>query len=156
MTRDEFWSGPVWPVANAMMRSGNQPGIIKQWVASAYQWALDNRGPDAGAIKAWVPHFQPRPFYTAAELTPMWPALVAAMGLPFRNVNYSPGRLANALDYAKLPLLIRDDGGVWFRDPARPGEESTYYIVEQVHYWKKRHLSQEEFEDAYYTIRPFT
>ncbi len=150
MTRSEFWGGPVYKTVQAIKARGNQEGIVKVWIAAAHQWALDNRGPDAEAIKAWVPYFQPRPFYTAAELAPMFPALVAALGLPFRNVNYSPGRLANALDYAKLPTLIRNDGGAWFSDPARPGHESVYYIMERPHYWRRQKLSQEEFENAYY------
>ena len=151
MTRNEFWTGPVYTVVKAMKACGNQPGLIAQWVEAARQWSLDNRGPDAEAIKAWLPYFQPRPFYTAQELTPMWPALVAAIGRAnkYRNVNYSPGRLANALDYARLPKVIRNDGTEWFLNPVTQRNDK-FYIVERIHHWKNRHLTQEEFLEAYY------
>lgn len=152
MTRNEFYTGPIYQVVKAMLAQGNEPGLIKRWVASAYQWALDNRGPESEAIKAWVPHFQPRPFYTAGELAPMFPALEAALGLSRKHHrrNYSPGRLANALDYAKLPVLKRDDGEVWFQNPALPHRQDRYYIVERIGHWKKQRLTQEGFENVYY------
>lgn len=119
---NDFWTSPVYGVIKAMKATGNKPGIIQQWVALSHQWALENPGRQANAILAWIPHFQPRPFYTAAELAPMFPALIVALGLSDRPVKYSAKRLEHMLDYGGLPRLTKD------RD---------YFIVEQIHKWRK-------------------
>lgn len=112
-----FWKSPVYGVIKAMKATGNQPGIIQQWVELARQWALENPGPDADAILAWVPHFQARPFYTAAELAPIFPALIVALGLAERPPRYSVKRLEHLLDYGGLPRLT---------------ENPNYFIVERI------------------------
>lgn len=119
---NDFWKGPVYGVVKAMKATGNQPGVIKQWVAMAEQWAHENPGPEADAILAWAPHFQPRPFYTAAELAPIFPALIVALGLAKRPPKYSAKTLEHMLDYAGLPRLTDD---------------KNYFIVEQIHKWRK-------------------
>lgn len=140
----------IYAVVQAMKARGNQPGLIAQWVALAHQWALDHRGPDADAIRAWLPYFQPRPFYTAGELAPMWPALVVALGLSERPATYSPGRLANELDFGGLPVLHRDGDSVWFRNPLDRTKIERYYIVERIHHWRHRKLTQEQFEREFH------
>lgn len=144
-----FWSGPIYGVIQAMKACGNKPGIIAQWVALAHQWALDHRGPEADAIRAWLPHFKPRPFYTAHELAPMFPALIVALGLTDRPSTYSPERLANELDFGGLPVLRRDDESIWFRNPMDRTKVERYYIVERIHYWRKQKLTQEQFEGEF-------
>lgn len=147
-----FWSGPTYGVIQAMKARGNRPGIIQQWVALAHQWVLDHKGPEAAAIRAWLPMFQSRPFYTAAELVPMFPALVVALGLTDRPPRYSVGRLATELDYGKLPCVKNADGSQWFRNPADSTKVERFYIVERIHVWKDLELTQEEFEHAYYEL----
>lgn len=147
--RESFWGGPTYGVITAMKARGNQPGLIAQWIALAHQWALDHRGPEADAMRKWLPLFQARPFYNAAELAPMWPALVVALGLLDRPPIYSPGRLANELDFGGLPVLHRDDGGVWFRNPLDRSKIERYYIVERIHHWRHRKLTQGAFEGEF-------
>lgn len=141
-----FWSGPTYGLIQAMRATGNKPGVIAQWVGLAHQWALDHKGPEADAIKAWLPYFKPRPFYAADELAPMFPALIAALGLSERPPQYSASRLANELDYGGLPVLKRDDDSIWFRNPLDRTKIARYYIVERIHYWSKRKLTQEQLE----------
>ncbi len=64
----------------------------------------------------------------------MWPALAIAIGHTqyWPSVQKSPHRLANELDYAKLPHF--EIG------------ERKYYIVERAHFWKK--ATQEERENV--------
>lgn len=143
--RTAFWNGPTYGVIQAMKARGNKPGVIAQWVALAHQWALDHRGAESDAIKVWIPYFKPRPFFTAAELAPMFPALIVALGLTDRPPSYSAGRLASELDFGGLPCLKRDDG-IWFRNPVDNTKIERYYIVERIHYWRKQKLTQEQFE----------
>lgn len=144
--KHHFWDGPTYGVIKAMKASGNRPGVIAQWMQLAHQWALDHRGPDAAAIREWLPYFQARPFYTAFELTPMFPALVTALGLSDRPPNYSSGRLAHELDFGGLPVLKRDDGSEWFENPVDRSRTDRYYIVERIHHWRKQKLTQVQFE----------
>lgn len=109
----------------AMGRTGNQPGIIAQWKASVEEWALKQAGnADAEAVKAWLPLWQPRPFYTAEELAPMWPALAIATGYrtTWPTVLKSAARLENELDFLRMPRL---------RVPWR-----KFFICERIHFWK--------------------
>src|SRR5690606_35772136 len=141
-----FWDGPTYGVIQAMKARGNTPVVISHWVALVHKWALDHKGPDADAMRTWLPHFQPRPFYPDAELVPIFPALVVALGLTERPPSYSEGRLAHELDYGGLPVLKRDDGGIWFRNPLDRTKVARYYIVERLHYWRKRAITQEQLE----------
>lgn len=113
-------------IVHAMRRSGNHPGIIERWKNNVAGWAEANRtDPNAAAVNAWLPLWQPRPFYTADELAPMWPALAIITGFTQRwpEVLKSPARLANELDYLKLPRL---------RD--RP----EFFVCERIHYWRDK------------------
>jgi hypothetical protein len=118
----------------AMMKAtGNRPGVIAQWKAAVADWAQKYRtNPDAASANAWLPLWQPRPFYTAEELAPMWPALAIATGFTSRwpAVLKSARRLANELDFCGLPRLGH---GL-----------QKYFIVERIHYW--REASKEEIE----------
>lgn len=130
----------TWHIIQAMKATGNQPGIIEKWKNDLAQWA-STRNPndrDVAAILAWLPLWQARPFYTAEELAPMWPALAIATGATERwpSVLKSPARLANELDFYGLPRLP------YCR---------KYFIVERLHYWQRAsdHEIMREMEHAF-------
>jgi hypothetical protein len=119
-----YWKGETHHIIQAMKATGNRPGIIAQWKEDVAAWAQMNRtDPNAAAVNAWLPLWQPRPFYTADELAPLWPALAIATGFTERwpAVLKSARRLAHELDYYGLPRLN------YFRQ---------YFICERLHYWR--------------------
>jgi len=131
---NSFWYSPTYKIIRAMQATGNGPGVIRQWVGQLAETAEKHPGPEADAVKAWLPHWQNRPFYTAAELAPIWPALAMALG--FADKMYAaknPMRLRRELEWGKLPQLQG-----W------PG----YFIVEQQGFWKKMTLTEEELRDV--------
>lgn len=138
MSGREFWKGETWAIIRAMKAKGNQPGIIADWKDSVRLWAENNpRDPNAAAVLSWLPMWQVRPFYTADELAPIWPALAIVVGhtVHWRTVPKSAKRLEFELDYAGLPRL----------------EFPTlrkYFIVERIHHWSKATLEQIEKEFA--------
>jgi hypothetical protein len=149
-----FWESETYAIIKAMKRSGNRPGVIAEWKDAVERWAdlpenLGNK--DAAAVRAWLPAWQPRPFYTAAELAPMWPALAIAVGATMRLVHpKSAMRLANELDFGGLPRveLTLDypvDGNEL--DVRNLPHFRDYFIVERIHHWN-RPLSVKEFLDA--------
>ncbi len=140
-----FWESETYAIIKAMKRSGNRPGVIAEWKDAVERWAdlpenLGNK--DAAAVRAWLPAWQPRPFYTASELAPMWPALAIAIGATMRLAHpKSPMRLANELDFGGLPRvqMLDQSDDLW---------ASNYFIVERIHHWN-RPISREEFSDAF-------
>jgi hypothetical protein len=131
----KFWKGETWAIVKAMQATGNRPGVVTEWKNKVAAWAQANRtDPNAAAVNAWLPMWQPRPFYTVEELAPMWPALAIAVGYTTRwpNVVKSARRLEYELDFAGLPH---------FRAQGR-----KYYIVECIHLWKD--AAQEDRENA--------
>jgi hypothetical protein len=119
-----YWKGETHHIIQAMKATGNRPGIIARWKEDVAAWAQMNRtDPNAAAVNAWLPLWQPRPFYTADELAPLWPALAIATGFTERwpAVLKSARRLAHELDYYGLPRLN------YFRH---------YFICERLHYWR--------------------
>jgi len=144
MSKNPFWSSPTYTIIKAMNLTGNQEGVIAQWVGKAAQWAERHPGPDAEALKAWLPHWRNRPFYTAAELAPLFPALAIALALTSRwQEPKHPTRLRNELIMGDLPRLKNSDGTLDFIVNGRYHE---FFIVEQIGRWKLRELSQTEFE----------
>lgn len=139
----------IYEVVNHMTRNtGNGPGMVRVWIDAALKWADENPGPQAQAIRDWTAHWQVRPFYTATELTPLFPALIVAFGILERPpAQMSARRLANYLDYFKLPKLRNAGNGTHFRHPYRY-ELEEFYIVEQIHKWRKAMLTQKEFENV--------
>lgn len=112
-------------IIRAMKATGNQPGVIEKWKHTVMVWAQLNRtDPSAAAVNAWLPLWQPRPFYTAEELAPLWPALAIATGFTDRwpAVVKSAKRLEHELDFYRLPRLT------YCR---------KYFIVERIHYWTR-------------------
>ena len=130
-----FWESETYAIIKAMKRNGNRPGLIAEWKDAIERWAMlpeNMRCPDAAAVRAWLPVWQPRVGYTVEELAPMWPALAIAVGhaTHWPAVLKSPKRLEFELDYAGLPFhLVR---------------LQKFYIVERVHHWSK--ISPVEFE----------
>lgn len=125
--------GETYRIIQAMRATGNQTGIIAQWKAMVEQWAELNRNiADAAAVRAWLPLWQTRPFYSAAELAPMWPALGIATGVrkSWPSVPKSAKRLEHELDFHGLPRL--------------PEPYHNYFICERIHYWKRALLSEIE------------
>jgi hypothetical protein len=114
----------TYHIVQAMKATGNRPGVIAQWKETVATWAQMHRtDPNGAAVNAWLPLWQPRPFYTAEELAPIWPALAIATGYTDRwpAVLKSPMRLEHELDYHKLPRLA------YCRQ---------YFIVERIHHWR--------------------
>lgn len=124
----------TYRIVRKMIESGNQPGVIQLWKNMVEHWAVRSTSPDAQSVKAWLPAWQARAAYSAAELAPIFPALSIALGvtkfmgrLPRQK---SPAMLARELKFARLP---------W-----RHIDGKDYFIVERCHYWSN--VSQEEFE----------
>lgn len=120
-----------------MKATGNQPGIVARWKAGIEAWAIANKGPDAEAVRKWLPYWQVRPFYMAAELAPIFPVLAVELHITDRPTpQMSPKRLENELLYGALPRvrLVGDD-------------YSPYFIVERIHHWRDRVLTQEDFQE---------
>lgn len=107
-------------------------GLVEEWASRTYQ------NPDAAAVRAWLPLWQPRSFYTAVELAPIWPALAIATGSTNRwpAVLKSARRLEHELDFHRLPRL--------------PNPWREYFICERVYFWKRATIGQisQEFENA--------
>lgn len=135
MSGRSFWQGETHAIVKAMKATGNRPGIIAEWKARVAEWAQQNpTDPSAAAVNAWLPQWQPRPFYTVEELAPMWPALTIAIGhtTHWPPVLKSAERLRFELDYAGL---------LW-----RVAAGKRYYLVERIHFWKNASL--QEIENA--------
>jgi hypothetical protein len=130
MSKVGFWNSDTYKIVQAMKGTGNRPGIVAQWKAEIEKWALNAvNDPEAAAVRAWLPMWQVRPFYTATELAPMWPALAIALGLRERMMEApSARRLEFELHYAELPSF-------WFRN-------DSYFIVERIHHWRQQPIEE--------------
>ena len=131
--------GETLHIIRAMKATGNRPGIIARWKEDIAAWAQMHRtDPNAAAVNAWLPLWQPRPFYTAEELAPMWPALAIVTGYTNRwpAVLKSPMRLEHELDFHKLPRLT------YCR---------RYFICERIHFWQRadEHQIMREMQHAF-------
>lgn len=126
MSSGTYWKGgETYHIIQAMKATGNQPGVIAEWKGAVAFWAQTNRtDPNAAAVNAWLPLWQPRPFYTADELAPLWPALGIVTGFTNRwpVVVKSARRLEFELDFHGLPRL--------------PEPWPQYFIVERLHHWR--------------------
>lgn len=120
-----FWQGETYAIAKMIKAAGNQPGIVQRWVERVAEWAdLMMTPTDAAAVRAWLPFWQNRPFYTPEELAPIWPALAIMAGKTtrFPAVLKSPMRLRFEMDYAGIESFERFG--------------KRFYIVERPHYWR--------------------
>lgn len=127
--------GETYHIIQMLKATGNQIGVIERWKNLVAGWAQKTYGnPDAAAVNAWLPLWQPRPFYTAEELAPIWPALAIATGFTNRwpAVVKSARRLEHELDFYGLPRVMIDG--------------QKYYVVERLHFWKS--ASEEDLKNA--------
>jgi len=123
--KNPLYKSTTYKIVQAMKATGNQPGVIAQWKSLVEAWAANEvNNPDAVAVRAWLPLWQVRRYYTAAELAPLWPVLGIVLGIT-KCLEHpkSAKRLEHELDFVGLPYFIED--GV------------KYYLVEQVHLCKK-------------------
>lgn len=133
---------PEYIVVREILSRGNQPGLIAEWFAGMKAWADANPGNDAAALRVWLDIVKARPFYTAAELCDIWPALILSLGLTKRlNPKPTPNRLHNVLFFHGLPLVKNADGTNFF-----PGH-GTFFVVEHCHKWRERPLTMHELTD---------
>lgn len=125
-------------VVSKLKATGNQPGVVRHWKAMVQRWADREGTPDAAAVRAMLPLWQDRAFYTAAELAPIMPALAAALGATTFNGRLmsvmSPARLCTALKVARLPH--------------HQVEGVTYFMVEHTHWIEEMIPIIEEFHYA--------
>jgi hypothetical protein len=107
----------------AMRATGNQTGVIERWKRIVEEWSgLALNDSNAAAVRAWLPLWQSRPFYTAEELAPMWPALAIVTGFTSRwRVPKSAVRLASELDFFGLPRVC---------------DHYKFFICERIHHWR--------------------
>lgn len=139
-----YWKSYTFKVIKAMKATGNRPGLIQQWVTDMVSWAQTSDTPDAKAIKAWAPQWRHRPFYTAAELAPLFPVLALALKVEERyQPPKSPARLENELRFGGLPVVQNADGSDLFQVH---GKLQRLFAVERLHHWKRITLSQTEVE----------
>lgn len=136
---NEFWKSDTYQIVKAMQATGNRPGVIAQWKELVEAWAECSKSPDAESVRTWLPMWHVRPFYTAAELAPIFPALAVVLDLaPLGRLTAqkSPARLANELRMAQLPYIVI-------------GEE-IYFVVEQTHRWSKHPPTAEELREFFH------
>ena len=121
MTKNPFWDSPTYKIIKLMKATGNRSGVIRAWKESVERWAMTNPGDiHAAAALAWLPMWETRPYYTAAELAPIWPVLSVALGVTERPLPYkSSARLEHEMEYGGLPNFTRDG--------------KRYFVVEQLH-----------------------
>lgn len=125
--------GETYHIIRAMKATGNRPGIIARWKEDVAEWAqMHPTNPNAAAVLAWLPLWQSRPFYTADELAPIWPALaiVTEFRTTWPSVVKSAKRLEHELDFHGLPRL--------------PAPYRNYFVCERLHYWKSAPLAEIE------------
>jgi hypothetical protein len=121
----DFWKSDTFRIVQAMKATGNQPGLIERWKALVTDWAHARpTEPEGAAVLSWLPLWQPRPFYTAAELAPIFPALAVALRFADRlHFQRSAARLENDLKFAGLPWHVIDG--------------RTFFAVERLHFWRE-------------------
>ena len=138
---------PAYQIVRRMIERGNKPGLIRELLEMSLRWSEANGGQDADALRGWLPMVNTaKPFYTAAELAALWPALKFAMGFDKRLMPApSANLLANTLKHNRLPLVRHaDQVGDWFY---WNGRKTEFFICERIGYWRDRALSQKEIEE---------
>lgn len=131
----EFYKSDTYLIVEKMKATGNAPGLIERWKDAVAAWAMLNEGPDAQAVRAWLPLWQVRQFYTAAELAPILPMLAVTLGITQRPGRVKgANRLANELKLARLP---------WRRIG-----RAEFFAVEQTHLIEEMIPAMEEFYNA--------
>lgn len=132
------------------MRESNFNSIM-YWISLAGEWAKAQEvGGDpkaasqARAVIAGLQHIQVRPWYTAEELTLIFPTVLAQVYSTRDRETWTPGGLSRVLRDAGIPFLInRDnpDGFDWH------GRMRQYLVISQFDDWQDP-LAQSDFERA--------
>jgi hypothetical protein len=141
-------------IVDQMRVQGNRPGLVEIYRREMRAWALGHSGTaDAKALDVWLPKFPSRPFYTARELVPLFPALGLALGYTkVLQGQKSSARLANELHFCKLPVLMNANGTSRFRHPVyvkADNEPQEFFIVEHIHKWRTLQVTQADFEKEF-------
>lgn len=148
--KNPLYTNATYRLVQDMKATGNRPGIIAQWKEQIHLWAHSDWcvGPDTEALQAFLPLWQARPFYTAKELAPIFPALALWKGFAERlTAVKSPKRLANELRFYGLPAFQ-----VCLGEYKGPESLTTYFCVERIHYWRDLGTVAEfdkEFSDVF-------
>jgi hypothetical protein len=143
---NEFYDSAVYKIIKHMQSTGNKEGVIAQWKSIVKEWAYINahNNRDAAALCAWLPMWQVRPFYTATELAPIFPALALALGYiqKMPEVPDGPALLENRLKFGRLPCIC-------MRHPMT-GIVEKFFIVERLHHWVQAEPEEiaREFQNA--------
>ena len=145
---------PVERVAQDMRTSTEH--TIKLWIDSAIAWAsLEELAQDKRAannakeVVQALSTIQMRPWYTADELSMMFPQLIAQTQGGYRMKQMRGGELSRALRTAGVPFLRNADNPAGF---IHNGRVQNYLIVHNFDKWRTP-ISQEKFT-AYMSAFP--
>ena len=150
------------PFVTAVKEASNGPeNPCAVWISRSLEWAdgvmasvLSTQADKelAESIRLFMPELKIAPFYTAAEISMMFPEtkadLISANRLPegrkkHRKVYLHEG-IGQDLQLAGIPILVsRDSQGFLHR-----GKYETFFVIHDRDRWRKP-MSQEEFEAAY-------
>lgn len=119
----DFWKSDTARIVRTMKATGNRPGVIAHWKRGMEIWVQTASGPEADAVRIWLPAWQPRALYNDDELAPIFPVLAVVLGFRDRPAPVKGAALlANELRMAGLPhRIIRG---------------KTYFAVEHLHFWR--------------------
>lgn len=130
------------------MRISNFNSIM-YWISLAGEWAAAQEiGGDpkaaaqARAVKAGLDHIQVRPWYTAEELTLIFPTVLAQVYSTRDREVWTPGGLSRVLRDTGIPFLVNrenPDGFAW------QGKMRQYLVISQFNDWAEP-IGQADFE----------
>ena len=132
-----------------VMNAQRGDSLVTQWKREVQKWAENHdKTLDAQAVKSMMTLWQERPFYSAAELSPILPAMALTLGIT-KTLQPATGAatLSTLLDFVKQPTLVGLDGSPFFIHPGS-GQKAKFYIVERQCFWCKP-ISQKDFENAF-------
>lgn len=96
--------------------------------------------PDIGAALAT---FKPRPWYSAAELSRLWPLVCIGLACKQQGRSPSPVKLAERLTIHGLPKLRQWDGSQEF---LHHGKRQEFFIVQDVWAIANQRYTQTDFD----------
>lgn len=158
-------SAPLTQSARVAQREGMRPFVrlahemreskenyIAHWISDALTWASDSTLPTSSASKATkeyaqtilrtFPEITVRPWYTADEITLMFPDLFMQYPEIKRWNGVSPNLVSSELRAGGLPMLAPESGEQGF---IYNGRVANYFVVHNQDEWIEP-LTQEQFE----------
>ncbi len=145
---------PIQRVAEEMRTS--KVSIIKLWHQAARAWAEEaihqgniHEMAQAKNTLIWLKHAEVRPWYTAEELTAMFPALTASLHGKGTRQGTSAGAMSRQLRQAGVRYLRNSDDPRGFR---HQGRIKQYLVVAEIDNWKES-ISQAEFDEQMESFR---